>query len=165
MKRYALIPTSLPGYIEGLLFILLAHVFFLAEGIQWDKEHLYFKSTWRPWVEKHWHYSTTLGHGTIYQSKAGDRIHQHEPIHIRQIDDMLILSFIIGILCGAAAGSFWWFLGIWCSGIAWQLPNFLTAWLRGGDPYRDSEHERSAYAQTDRNTPAGMDWLSTHRGV
>lgn len=163
MKRYLLLPTSLPAYVEGILFILLANIFLLAEGIRWNKSTWTFEAVWRPWFEKHWLYSTTMGHGTIWQAQVDRRIQQHEPVHTRQIEDLLLLSFLCGLAYGVHSGNFGWFLGTWFSGIAWQLPNFLTAWLRGGHPYRDAEHERSAYAQTDTDIIFGTSWLGSHR--
>ncbi len=113
-----------------------------------------------------WKYSTTLGRTIWWQpgkrdpgEELDERIERHERIHVRQVEDLMVLSFIVGLICGIATGD--WLLAFltWMSGGLWQLPNFLTAMLRYGfrSVYRDSEHERSAYAQTDK-WPNGESW-------
>lgn len=109
----------------------------------------------RGWLGRKWKYSTTLGYGMVYRPgrrpEKGEvnRIWNHEMVHTRQIQDLMLLSLIIGAIVGLSYASFGAFLCIWWSGGAWQLPNFVSAWLRGGRPYRDSEHERAAYSFTD----------------
>lgn len=102
---------------------------------------------WRPWAAKLWRFSTTIGFGKIFQPGARDSatIVQHEEIHSRQIEDLMLLSLVVGSV--AACWDWRLGLGVYLSGGVWQLPNFIAAWLRGERPYRDSEHERSAYAQ------------------
>jgi hypothetical protein len=102
---------------------------------------------WRDWFAKRWHYSTTIGHGIGLHPRAGERTAWHEYVHIRQYEDLCLLGAVIGGLCCIVS----WKLGliIWAtSGAPWLLPNFITGWIRFGDPYMGSEHERSAYAQT-----------------
>lgn len=129
---------------------------------------------WREWFASGedrkgwWKYSTTLGRVIWFQPGARDagnseaeqldeRLERHERVHIRQVEDRMLLSFIVGLIVGigfwahghVGAGFAWWLL-MWASGGLWQLPNFLTAMMRFGwkGVYRDTEHERSAYAQT-----------------
>lgn len=127
---------------------------------------------WREWFatgadgKGKWKYSTTLGRTIWFQpdvrgtsASLDERLERHERVHVRQFEDSMVLSFIIGFVVAigmwanvdAAAGFIWW-LSIWTSGALWLVPNFLTAGLRYGwkHVYRDSEHERSAYAQTDK---------------
>lgn len=124
-----------------------------------------------------WKYGTTLAYGIIYAPSAvaeGDtteadtRYERHEDVHVRQGQDEVVLSFIVGLAAaigfwalGHPAAGFGWWLGLWCSGVLWRLPNMLTAVLRGGHAYRDAEHERSAYAQTDRWSD-GKSWIEHH---
>ena len=133
---------------------------------------------WRPWFAKHWRFSTTLGrtiffhpkHRTVTCDEASEMdegLERHERIHVRQVEDLCLLSYVVGLLVAislwsnggsVAAGINWWIV-VWWSGGMWQLPNFLSAWLRYGRKgiYRDSEHERSAYAQT-AMWPDGGSW-------
>jgi hypothetical protein len=95
---------------------------------------------------------------------------------------MMLLSLILGFIMGFYTGNFLFGFFLWTSGGLWQLPNFLTAMLRYGHllswptvgsfgdrlkafigslflqiAYRYSEHERSAYAQTDIGAD-GLSW-------
>ena len=126
---------------------------------------------WRKWVTRWWHYSTTVGRVVWFQPDARDaaveldeRLERHERTHVRQVEDLMLLSFAIGLVV-ALSGNPWLGLGLWFSGGAWQLPNFVTAMLRfgWGRGYRDSEHERSAYAQCDL-WPNGESWWTTYSG-
>lgn len=151
--RYLLAVLHLGGWIAGWLFVLLfagwATRDLAIETV--DDEPLIAVSTWREWVSKVWRYSTTIGRGIIFQphARTDRRIRRHEATHVRQSVDRSVLAFLVGVGLGIsspAAG-----LAFWLSGWLWQLPNFLTAAMRFGirNAYRDSEHERSAYAQTD----------------
>lgn len=103
-----------------------------------------------------------------------ERVERHERVHVWQMEDISFRFLLVGILVTACTGD--WVLGIalWLSGPIWMITNFGTALLRfshnaewpKGDEngfkkflkfirhlamdiaYRDSEHERSAYAQT-----------------
>jgi hypothetical protein len=81
------------------------------------------------------------------------RIWKHERVHIRQYEDLCLLGALISIvLVVPPSYGLSWIEGLilWgSSGALWLLPNFLTGWIRFGDAYRGSEHEKSAYAQTD----------------
>lgn len=120
-----------------------------------------------------WNYSTTIGRAIAYQPKsrapqgaAWTSIQHHEHVHVRQVEDRMAWSFITGLLTmlivGPAAS---WGLGValfvvlWFIGGMSQSVNWLTAKMRGGDAYLDSEHELSAHAQTDEWGPEGESWL------
>jgi hypothetical protein len=71
----------------------------------------------------------------------------HEFLHCSQYEDENLKAVIIGALCSIVS----WKLGLilWCSsGMLWLSPNFIGGWIRYGQPYMGSEHERSCYAQT-----------------
>lgn len=124
-----------------------------------------------------WKYGTTFAYGIIYApgaipeddtTEADTRHERHEDVHVRQGQDENVLGFLVGLAVAigmwvhadAATGFIWWG-AIWMSSVIWRLPNMLTAVLRGGHVYRDAEHERSAYAQTDYH-PGGKSWLEKH---
>jgi hypothetical protein len=116
-------------------------------------------------------FSTTLGRGICYSREVYDDtvaldhpIERHEFVHIKQYEDDCVRAAIIGLITAGAAGNNWWLgLGVYVSSIFWLLPNYLTAVLRYGMKgiYRDTEHERSAYAQTDliRTFHEGGKWV------
>lgn len=158
-----------PSILVGWGYVLLFTAAFAAHSWSFDKENLVLSAVWRPWVAKFWKYSTTVSRGIIYHpvSAANARIREHEMVHVRQVEDRVLLALVLGIvaasLVAAQASPFFTFLGFWVAGVAFQLPNFLGAVLRGGHVYRDSEHERSAYAQTDiHHTSNGKSWLQDH---
>ncbi len=154
--------------------VLLACALGLAHKLSWQPEGV-LTATWRPSFAKHWPYSTTLGYAMIFHPSAdrGDldvtdtRVEKHERVHTFQIQDQMVLSLLFGGAFLLLWGGPYIALGIWWSGGTWQLTNFLTAILRHGpaapnpkepkslltryidNAYRQSEHERSAYAQTD----------------
>lgn len=158
-----------PAVVIGWGYVLLFAAVQAAHNIRLDKENLVLTATWRPWVTRFWKYSTTVSRGVIYHPNSVDsaRIQEHEMVHVRQVEDRLLLALVLGvvaaILVAAHADPLMTFLGFWVTGVAFQLPNFLGAVLRGGHVYRDSEHERSAYAQTDvHHTANGRSWLQDH---
>jgi hypothetical protein len=140
------LPTLLQGYVIGLLafmFGLVKNPRFHRGVLQWD---------WRPWFDARWRYSTTIGACMGLHSTASAKTEWHEFVHIKQYEDLNLLAVIISGLCCIVS----WRLGliIWCSsGVLWLLPNFISGWIREGDPYRGSEHERSAYAQANYYLP------------
>ena len=159
---YVLFAITAPWSLTvGWSWVLLMRLF-AATDLRWEPG-LVLTAEWRPWAARIWRYSTTLGRGIIYQSRHREAgkwtsIQAHEHVHIRQIEDAMALSLVLGLIVGGVTGNWWLGAVLWWSGGMHQLPNFLTAMLRGGNAYRDSEHERSAYAQTDRDAE-GRDWL------
>jgi hypothetical protein len=158
-----------PAVLFGYFYVLLFTVLFAAHRWHFDTEYLTLNAVWRPWVTKFWKYSTALSHGVIYHpnSAGSEQTRQHELVHVRQSQDLTLLALTVAIvaagLTALEAQPWEVFLGIWVSGVLWKLPNFLTAVLRGGHIYRDTEHERSAFAQTDpRYVADGTSWLEDH---
>jgi len=161
--------------------VLLACVLQLASFRSLRMENTGILTTfWRPWFAKVWKFSTTLGRGILYHPSHRDpsveddeRIEQHERIHVAQVEDLMLTSFLVGLSVSIVTGNVLLGFILWVSGGLWQIPNWVSAVLRYGHhvkkpegkgffastksiisqvfdiAYRDSEHERSAYAQTD----------------
>jgi hypothetical protein len=159
LSQLALLAVTLPWALTvSYPYVLLSILLGFAQGLKWQTGAVMI-ATWKPWFGKKWKYSTTLGRGIVYHpmadigpdEKIDSRIERHEHVHVRQIENYMLLSLIVGAVVFAFTGD--WLLGLllWWSGGMWQLPNFITAGLVHGwrHVYRDSEHERSAYAQTD----------------
>ena len=172
--KIILLVLALPAYVLGFLYVGL---FSLGFCHRWriDPETWAPEAVWRPWVTKVWKYGTTLGCGVIHhpdgvigdETAEADTPHEkHEDVHVRQWQDACVLSLVLAIVnAGMVAGNVgagWVFLWNWTLGVAYMAPNFLTAVLRGGHIYRDTEHERSAYSQTDPRMPNGESWLDEH---
>ncbi len=141
---------SLPTFV-GWIFPLLMCVIRLASF-----KHLKLSKTgvlmtvWR----KDFSYSTTLGRGIVFSNKLderkAERIAAHERVHIRQFEDYCLYGLLASVVVAILGGG-WLSLLLWPFGMFLLLMNFVSAILRFGvrGLYRDSEHERSAYAQTD----------------
>jgi hypothetical protein len=158
--------VSLPAMLFGYSYVILFTLLFAAHRWRFDLSTLTLTAWWRPWASRWWRYSTVLSYGVIYQPYPSELVEQHEMVHVRQAQDLMCLSLLVGSIAGLVArldlNPGWVFLGVWASGVAWKLPNFLGAILRGGHVYRDAEHERSAYAQTDVHHVREQSWLEDH---
>jgi hypothetical protein len=111
-----------------------------------------------------------------------ERVERHERVHVWQMEDISFRFLLLGVLVTAWTGD--WGLGllIWLTAPIWMITNFGMALLRFSHnakwpeegkwykklfgfmrhlfidiAYRDSEHERSAYAQT-ALWPGGDSW-------
>jgi hypothetical protein len=167
--KWILYGVTLPYTIViGYGWVLLMGAIYAAHKLRWERTGV-LTAQWRPWAAARWRYSTTLGRGIIYwpgaRAEIGEkvtRIQEHEHVHVRQVEDLMLLSFLVGLVVGLVTGNWWLGFALWASGGVWQLPNFVTASLRHGvkNAYRVSEHERSAYAQTDARGTGS--WLSAH---
>jgi hypothetical protein len=143
----------------GLMLLIGA-----AERPRWEEYGL-LTAQWCEWVSRPrgasgrplWRWSTCIGRGIIYQAPRR-RVHQsqplrsterHERVHVRQVEDLMLLSFIVGTVVALSTSNFLLGAALWWSGGLWQLPNFLTAIVRYGLKwgYRLSEHEKQAYAE------------------
>lgn len=169
--RALLYVLTAPTFI-GWLFPILMMAIYAAKAPRMEPG-LVLTAEWRSWVLKFWKYSTTISRGIIYQphhratpKNPRPRLMRHEHVHVRQAEDRTLLALVVALVVATVA-PFPFAVGLWVSGIAWQLPNFLSAVLRGGHVYRDAEHERSAYAQTDERDIAGAEqpvsWLDQKR--
>lgn len=166
---YATLPAALPCWALGMLTVLCG----IARDPRWDENYV-LSVVFRPWVQTFWKYSTALPRMVFYQDRdetaaADTRVERHEHIHVFQMENNMMVSMLIGkafmfngdLLLGGA---------IWVSGALWILMGYLTAGMRYGFKskivggrevggwYRDAEHERSAYAQTDLPFKLGQSW-------
>lgn len=168
--RWILFAVTLPWTLTvGWGWVLLLAAIGACGSLRFD-DGLVLTAVWKPWAARLWRFSTTVGRGIIYQDGLRhERGHpltvteEHEGVHVRQVEDLMLLSFLVGfaVFLGVGIGfgdwsaAAWWWLGLWWSGGFWQAPNFVAAGLRHGwtleGVYRGSEHELSAYSQTSRN--------------
>lgn len=146
---------SIPTYVAGFGYVGLM----LALGFA-HKPRIRGRAmpvaVWRPWWAKIWRYSTTVGRGMCLHPRhvdGGDddaRIWDHERVHVRQHEDLAAMG--AGALALFALQGDWW-LGVqaWHLSQAGSLFSLLMAGLRLGwaNAYREAEHERAAYSQTD----------------
>jgi hypothetical protein len=162
MMRLLLAVIHLPGLVAGWLWVLLFYPW-AAHKLRigtLDDEPLMLMASWRPWAARIWKYTTTIGRGMVGQpGELSVRLIRHEAVHVRQSVDRSALALVVGAVVWAATGDLVLGLALWATGWAWQLPNFVTAAARWGvsRAYRDSEHEKSAYAQSDP-WPGGGSW-------
>jgi hypothetical protein len=168
--RWILFTFTFPGAVLSYVAGILSMVFWLARKPRIEQTGI-LSLELREWFASGtdgkgpWDYSTTFVRTVWWQpglrdetEELDERIEKHETVHLRQWEDYMMLSYFVGLFSaipmwvsvGTFDGFAMWFW-IWCSGVLWHLPNFVTAMLRFGarHGYRDSEHERSAYAQTD----------------
>lgn len=143
---------------------------------------------WSPKFAKVYPFTLTLGRSIFFYPNRQDNSTtiSHEMVHVRQVEDLMLLSFILGFLVGLCTWNWALGFGLWCSGGLWQLPNFISSILRHSEKalwpkegslkerfsqyfsslflsvaYKESEHERAAYAQTDVDPGTGKSWLSS----
>lgn len=169
--RWVLFVLSLPSVVIGWLWVVLMMVVWAARAPKLEKDGV-LTAEWRPWVKEKlkWKWSTTVGRAIIYQQAARaphtapwqTSTEDHELVHIAQFEDECVKSLVVALAVGVVTGN--WILAaiLWVSGVAWMALNFLGGMLRhkafGLEAYRQSEHERSARAQT-RRWCEGKSWL------
>jgi hypothetical protein len=164
-RRWLLMLVGLPTLFGSWAAIVLlvccgaAHRLRLAPG-------LLLTGAWRSWADHG--YSVTLGRAVVFTPRAYDatpvadnRVEQHELVHVRQAEDENAKSLLLALTVLVATGNHWLSLCIWCSGGLWLFVHNVAAATRYGVrfAYRDAEHERSAYAQTDPQRVPGTSWL------
>lgn len=180
MKRSAgswvLFAVSLAAVVVGWLWVALGVALFIVEPstIRFQGAGV-LVGRQREWYAKRVAYTTTVGRGIWmardyydFTAALDNRIECHEFVHIRQWEDAQAWG-LVGGLIASSLGSAWLgldvgqFFGMWAIiyvlSVASMITNFATAVLRYGlkGIYRDTEHERSAYAQTDV-WPGGKSW-------
>lgn len=158
------LPSTLIAYVLGALSMLC----YMARGPRFE-DGLVLSLEWRPWFAQRWRYSTKLFRTVWYQPHArtqpgeeATRLERHEHAHVRQFEDESLKGLLIGLLLLAVGGHVAWLFALWTMWPAMLIVNYVPAMLRWGfrNAYRDSEHERSAYAQTDTVTSMmlGSSW-------
>lgn len=172
MQSWTMFFVSLPTALASWLALSLLWATGFAHRLRWAPG-LLLTGAWRPWVNTR--FSVTLGRAVVYTPLAYDdtpaadtRTERHEGVHVRQAEDENAKALLLAFAVWAFSGSWPVALGIWCSGGLLLFVHNATATLRHGwsGGYRDAEHERSAYAQTDRwHTKSGRCWLRDARGV
>jgi hypothetical protein len=146
----------------GWAFPLLAVTCFFARDLRLLEDAV-LVATWRPWFAARWKYFTALAAGWCIHPKHAEPEIAHERVHVRQMEDLALAGLVLAIVVSLAAWSPWGLL-LWPGALVLKACNFLGAVLRGGHVYRDAEHERSAYAQTDLR-PDGTSWLKEHESA
>lgn len=150
------------GIVLGWTWPTLCVFVGLADGIHFrEKNELW--AYWKPWMAKVWPYTTTFGYGRVTHVThlADKRLMRHEKTHKRQWQDDAVRGLLVAAL-NLLVSLAW---GPWAAAVVtaatmplFIITNYLSAWLRGGRPYLDSEHERSARGQTDTWGPSGASW-------
>ncbi|MGB0971006.1 MAG: hypothetical protein ACPGVG_08595 [Mycobacterium sp.] len=162
--RWVLFATT-PVLILGWLFPILMCLMFAArwKSLRFEPT-LVLTAVWKDWAAERWGYSTTLLRGIVYTERARNdskeadtRIERHEHVHIRQLEDMTLTGLFLGLVSLFFPPATQWLALCVLAPLA-LVVQWVTAWLRGGDPYRDSELERSAYAQTDLPRKLNTSW-------
>lgn len=153
------------SFLLGYLFLFLSLALLVAHKTNLSLTRP--TAQWRPWFGKRWKYSTTLGICTVFNAEHLEnvRLHQHELVHVRQFGDDALFFVLLAGWEVLAFFSPLWFRMVLTVPVVWLLlyvAKFLGAWLRHGHVYRDSEHERSAYAQTDLWSGSDTSWLDSH---
>lgn len=157
--RVLLLVLACPRFLGWLWPLLCVGTFFARDLRVIDDAVLV--ATWRPWlVEKGWKWSVTLAGGMVLHPQAGARVLAHERVHVRQAEDAALGGLVLALLVSLVELDAGWLL-LWPGAMLLSTANYLGAVLRGGHAYRDAEHERSAYAQTDARAD-GTTWLEVH---
>lgn len=153
--RWVLFGVTAP-LIVGWLFPILMCLIFAGrwKSLRFEPT-LVLTAQWRDRAAKRWGYSTTILRGIMYEpeninetAEADTRTERHEHVHVRQFEDICVTGLLMGLLALVLPPVHeWW--ALWAFAPVFIAVQWLTAWMRGGDPYRDAEFERSAYAQTD----------------
>ena len=156
---YLLLPLTFQLVLQSIVLFPIALIFGKPARFKEGVLVLY----WHEWFEKRWAYSTTISFlmGTRPGQEERASLFFHEVgVHVKQYEDLAVLSDIIALGVYFGTGSWIAALVIWFTGgPLWLLPNFLTAlrfrkagkvlgWKTWNTMYMMSEHELSAYAQT-----------------
>lgn len=112
-------------------------------------------------------FSVTLGRSIIYApghsndtAAVDNEVERHEHVHVRQAEDEAVKGLVVGVAVALLSGLWWLGAGVWAAFPALLVVHNVTGAMRYGlkGIYRDAEHERSAYAQTDTEHTAGPSW-------
>lgn len=147
--------ACLPIDVAGWLFVLVMAALWGRKGSLGFRDGVMVvelaDGSWpaRTWYRR-WG-GTAIGHGVMFGAgRAGERIWRHEKVHVDQVEAAACGSLLIAGLVLLASGSLAAAVVAWAvTPVAYFAGGWAAAWLRGGDAYRDSAHERAAYALDD----------------
>lgn len=149
-RRYAIYTWTI--YADVLTWVIVLIAWAIAgQHLRWHNLGLWFD--WRRPVPR-WYRGwggTCLGHAGWLAPDMPEIVQRHEDVHVIQYEIAMFCATVCALLCLATyLLGVWWLGPVLCYASGWALKaaaGWLVAWLRGGDPYLDAEHERSAYAQ------------------
>lgn len=156
------VPAALVCWLVGYFSLML----FVTKTPRWEN-FLVLSLEIRPWAAKYWKYSTTAPRLIVYRPGTRDFstgtntiVERHEHVHIRQIEDSMFISFLLGLGVLLVTQNLLLSTVIWLSGSTWLLFYYVTAAMRYGikNAYFYAEHEASAYAQTDLCAQLNKSW-------
>lgn len=153
-SQFCIILSMLWFVTVSLPVAVLLRICRVIDRVRYDPDNvvLYLDLSAR-WAER-WPYSTTIGRAILLHPNASDDTIEHELVHVRQHEDLVFIAWLVGIAVELVTWNRypWLAVGIWWSAGLWQLPMYVTSMLRHGrrNCYLDAEHERAAYAQTER---------------
>jgi len=134
---------------------LLTRLFF-GNTLEWEEEALVCQVSEGSWLERHWKYSTTLGHGIIYRPdvrcpETGNKnwwpIQVHEHVHVEQMEAAALSFSIVAAVTAFITWSIWPFVFVWAPfNIYFHVGVWGAALLRGEHPYKGAHTEEAAYS-------------------
>jgi hypothetical protein len=149
MRTASHVVLCVSALLWGWLFVGLGLALWAARSPALDAGCPYvLTARWRPWVTARWRYSTTIGFGVILQPGASELVARHERVHVRQFRDAALLALVAAAVAWAGGAGAPTVIALALCSPLYLLPHYLGAVLGGSPIYRGSEHERSAYAQT-----------------
>jgi hypothetical protein len=119
---------------------------------------------WYEWFDRRWPFTTCIAYifgGSPFAAENRSTWFHEVEVHVKQYEDLAVLSTIIAVGVYFATGSWITALVIWgTGGPMWVLPFFLTAfrhrqagkelgWKTWKIMYMFSWHEKDAYAETE----------------
>lgn len=155
--KWVLLFVTLPAALVCWILSLVSLMLNITKAPRWEP-FLVLSLELNDHVAKHWAYSITLPRVIVYCPGARDAstaptslVEQHEHIHIRQIEDSMFVSFLLGLCVLWCTANLLVSGVIWLSGAVWLLLYYVTAAMRHGTKkaYLYAEHEAAAYSQTD----------------
>ena len=153
-----LLPLTLQLVLQSIVLAVVSVPFAKPVGF---KEGVLLLQWW-DWVDRRWPFTTCVAYvfaGSRWAPDDGAIWFHEVDVHVKQYEDLAVLSDIIALGVYLSTGSWVTALVIWATGgPLWLLPNYLTAlrynqagkalgWRIWERLCRMSEHERSAYAQ------------------
>jgi hypothetical protein len=159
VKRAVLYATSFLADVVGWLIVLSCWALW-GQRLQWKHGVLTMEFKQDSWPARSWYKDwggTTFGHAIIYNYSYLDDepIWMHELVHVEQFESECIQNFVWFLV--TVALSVRGFPTLWHYGLLWLMfgpltdigASYVTAWLRGKDPYTGSVLEEGARGDRD----------------